>query len=113
MKNTEKKDFFDKRVEDFGQEVEQLGKKAGEKIKEATSYSEETKGTKKTKRLYRSGKEKILGGVCGGIAEYLNVDPVLIRLLWVGLVLVGGTGVLLYLIAWIIIPRNPKHKWDD
>lgn len=64
------------------------------------------------KRLYRSGKDRILGGVCGGIAEYFNVDPVLIRLLWVGAALMWGSGILLYIIAWIIIPRNPKHKWD-
>ena len=66
---------------------------------------------KKTKRLYRSGKNKILGGVCGGIAEYFNVDPVIIRLLWVLFALGYGSGVLAYIIAWIIIPRNPNHKW--
>jgi len=67
---------------------------------------------KKPKRLYRSGKEKILGGVCGGIAEYLNVDPVLIRLLWAGAFFMKGVGLLMYILAWKIIPRNPKHKWD-
>ena len=66
----------------------------------------------KPKRLYRSGKDRILGGVCGGIAEYFNVDPVLVRLLWVLISLAWGTGILLYIIAWIIIPGNPKHKWD-
>lgn len=64
------------------------------------------------KRLYRSGKDKVLGGVCGGIAEYFGVDPVLIRLIWVALILAGGSGVLLYIIAWIVIPRNPNHKWE-
>ena len=66
---------------------------------------------KKIKRLYRSGKDKILGGVCGGIAEYFGVDPVIIRLLWVLFALAYGTGIFLYIIAWIIIPRNPKYKW--
>jgi phage shock protein C len=66
---------------------------------------------KKTKRLYRSGKSKILGGICGGIAEYFNVDPAIIRLLWVLFALGYGSGVLAYIIAWIIIPRNPNHKW--
>lgn len=66
----------------------------------------------KIKRLYRSGKERILGGVCGGIAEYLGTDPVLIRLLWAAACLLWGTGILLYLIAWIIIPKNPKDRWD-
>jgi phage shock protein PspC (stress-responsive transcriptional regulator) len=63
------------------------------------------------KRLYRSGKDKILGGVCGGLADYFNVDPTIVRLLWVFFSLVYGAGILAYLIAWFIIPRNPKHKW--
>lgn len=65
------------------------------------------------KRLYRSGKEKILGGVCGGIAEYFGIDPVIVRVLWVILCLLWGSGILAYIIAWIIIPRNPHHKWKD
>jgi len=69
------------------------------------------KSKKKVKRLYRSGKDKILGGVCGGIAEYFKVDPVIIRLLWVLFGLGWGSGILAYIIAWIIIPRNPNHKW--
>jgi phage shock protein PspC (stress-responsive transcriptional regulator) len=64
------------------------------------------------KRLYRSSKNKIIAGVCGGIGEYLGIDPVVVRLVWVILTLVSfGFGVLAYLIAWMIIPRNPKHKW--
>ena len=67
----------------------------------------------KTKRLYRSGKDKVLGGVCGGIAEYLKVDPVVVRLVWAFGTLVSlGTGILLYIIAWVIISRNPSHTWD-
>ena len=67
---------------------------------------------KEIKRLYRSGKDKVIAGVCGGIGEYLNVDPVIIRLIWAVSVLFYGTGLLLYIIAWIIIPRNPAHKWE-
>lgn len=63
------------------------------------------------KKLYRSGKNKVISGVCGGIGEYLNVDPTIIRLLWLLLIFAGGAGLLLYLIAWLIIPRNPNHKW--
>ncbi len=63
------------------------------------------------KRLYRSGKNKILGGVCGGIGAYFNVDPVLVRLLWVCFSLMYGAGIIAYIIAWIIIPKNPNHKW--
>jgi phage shock protein C len=64
------------------------------------------------KKLYRSSKDRILGGICGGIAEYFNADPTIVRLLFVLLLLASfGTAVIGYLIAWIIIPRNPKHKW--
>jgi len=59
------------------------------------------------KRLYRNKKDKIIGGVCGGIAEYLNVDPVIIRLLWIVASLIWGAGILAYLIAWVIIPKKP------
>ena len=66
------------------------------------------------KRLYRSGKERVLGGVCGGMGEYLDVDPTVIRLIWVLFTLLSfGIGIIAYLIAWIIVPRNPKHQWRD
>ncbi|MDI9609171.1 MAG: PspC domain-containing protein [Candidatus Verstraetearchaeota archaeon] len=60
------------------------------------------------KRLYRSNSNRILGGVCGGIAEYFNVDPVIIRLIWIVFTVIYGFGILLYLIAWVIIPRSPE-----
>ena len=60
----------------------------------------------KGKRLYRSKKNKIIAGVCAGIGEYFEVDPVLIRLLWVIFALMGGSGILAYIIAWIIIPKE-------
>jgi len=56
------------------------------------------------KRLFRSRKNKIIGGVCGGLGEYLDVDPVLIRLIWGALFFLGGVGLLGYIIAWLIIP---------
>ena len=58
------------------------------------------------KRLYRSKKNKVIAGVCGGIAEYLEVDPVIIRLSWVVASLAWGAGILAYLIAWLIIPER-------
>lgn len=57
-------------------------------------------------RLYRSRREKMLGGVCGGLAEYFKADVLLVRLLAI-VALFSGIGVLAYLIAWIIIPVNP------
>ena len=63
------------------------------------------------KKLYRSGKSKFLGGVCGGFADYLDTDPTIVRLIWIFLCLIWGAGILLYIIAWFIMPKNPKHKW--
>jgi Putative stress-responsive transcriptional regulator len=59
-------------------------------------------------KLYRSKKYRIVAGVCGGIGEYFKVDPTLIRLLWVLISVMGmGSGVVAYIIAWIIIPEEP------
>jgi phage shock protein C len=63
------------------------------------------------KRLYRSRKEKMLGGVCGGLGEHIDVDPTIIRLAWaVVTVLSVGMGILIYLIARIIIPESPDES---
>lgn len=59
------------------------------------------------KRLYRSKNERMIAGVCGGLGEYFDIDPVIVRLLFVALVLGVGTGVLLYLIMWIVVPEAP------
>jgi len=58
------------------------------------------------KRLFRSRNNKIIGGVCGGVGEYFNIDPVLVRLVWGILFFIGGAGLLGYIIAWIIIPER-------
>jgi phage shock protein C len=59
------------------------------------------------KRLYRSKKDRILGGVCAGLGEHLDVDPTVIRLIWaVVSVLSVGTGIVIYILAWIIIPEE-------
>lgn len=62
------------------------------------------------KKLVRSEKERILGGVCGGLAEYFGVDPTLVRLVFVLLALAGGAGILLYIVLWIIMPRRPQAE---
>jgi phage shock protein C len=59
------------------------------------------------KRLQRSRTERIIGGVCGGLGEYFNVDPTLVRVLWVIVTLMGGAGILAYLILWIVVPQEP------
>ena len=59
------------------------------------------------KRLYRSNEHKIIAGVCGGIAEYLNIDPVIVRLVWVIISFAWGIGIVAYIVCWIIIPKRP------
>lgn len=62
------------------------------------------------KRLYRSRKERMFGGICGGIGEHIDVDPTIIRLIWVVITILSlGTGIIVYLIAWIIIPEFPDE----
>lgn len=58
------------------------------------------------KRLYRSSTNYMLAGVCGGIAEYFNIDPTLVRLAWIILICMGfGTGIIAYIVAAIVIPK--------
>lgn len=59
------------------------------------------------KRLYRSRTNRIIAGVCGGIAEYTNIDPTVVRLLWLLVSLIWGAGIVAYIIALIIIPEEP------
>ncbi len=62
------------------------------------------------KRLYRSTADRMFAGVCGGIAEYLEVDPTLVRLVFVALTLMGGPGVLVYIVLMLIVPEQPPEK---
>jgi phage shock protein C len=59
------------------------------------------------KRLYRSRNDRKLAGVCGGIAEYYGWDPTLVRVAWIVLTLLGGSGILIYLIMWLVMPEAP------
>jgi phage shock protein C len=63
-----------------------------------------------SRRIYRSDSQKIIAGVCGGIGEYFNIDPVLVRIGWVVITLLGGAGILAYLIAWFIIPLGVNDE---
>lgn len=72
-----------------------------------------TQSAKGYKQLYRSTTNKMIGGVCGGIAEYFGVDPTLIRLGFVAVTLLGGSGVLVYLILWLVVPSQNSAKSGD
>ncbi len=66
-------------------------------------------GDSSSRRLYRSRKNQVIGGVAAGIAEYFNIDPTIVRIAWALLGIAWGTGVVLYLICWLVIPLNPDH----
>lgn len=61
------------------------------------------------RRLYKSRTDRMLDGVCGGIAEFFNLDSTLVRIAWVLLTLLGGSGIILYVLAMIIMPKNPEQ----
>lgn len=58
-------------------------------------------------KFYRSRKDRFIGGVAGGLAEYMNIDPVLVRVVFVLIIFFNGLGLLLYIILWIIVPEAP------
>jgi phage shock protein PspC (stress-responsive transcriptional regulator) len=64
------------------------------------------------RKLYRLTREKMLGGVCGGIAEYFEVDPTIVRLAFVLTVLAGGAGFIAYVIMWIVVPQEPFGQFN-
>lgn len=59
------------------------------------------------KKLYRSNNDKMIAGVCGGLAEYFEIDSTLVRLLFLALLIFGGGGILIYIIMWIVVPKKP------
>jgi phage shock protein C len=61
-----------------------------------------------TRKLYRSRTNRQVAGVCGGLAQYFNLDATLIRILFVVLAVLGGSGIVLYLAIWIIVPNEPS-----
>jgi phage shock protein C len=66
------------------------------------------------KRLYRSKKERMLGGVCAGLGEHFDIDPTVIRLVWAVITVLSiGTGVLVYILAWILIPEEESGSSEQ
>ena len=75
-----------------------------EQVKKISTDNEK----KQYKKLYRSSTNRVIAGVCGGIGEYLNIDPTVVRLLCtVTIICTAGTGILLYVLGWLIIPAAP------
>jgi phage shock protein PspC (stress-responsive transcriptional regulator) len=94
------------RPEDFGDE-EPAAANAGTSAGQQGSYSQQqTYATSEPRRLYRADNDKILGGVASGLANYLNIDPAIVRILFVLMCFGGGAGVLLYIILWVVLPTK-------
>ena len=65
------------------------------------------------KKLYRSRYDTVIGGVAGGLAEYFNIDVVIIRIIFVLLALAAAGGILIYIILWIVVPLNPDYSFHS
>ena len=70
------------------------------------------------KRLGKSSTNKVISGVCGGVAEYFNIDPTIVRLVWAAFTLFGGSGLILYILCAILMPYGtyddtPPHDYVD
>jgi len=59
------------------------------------------------KKLYRSAKDKMIAGVAAGLAEYFDIDPTIIRVLFVVSLFLGGTGIIAYVVLWVVVPERP------
>ncbi len=74
------------------------------------------KKTKKTvtdrKDLYRSDNNRVIGGVAGGLGEYYNIDPTIVRIIFILLSIYGGSGIFIYLVLWLLIPRKSQGHGD-
>ena len=69
---------------------------------------EEINRENRIRKLYRSRRNKIIAGVCGGLGEHLGIDPLLVRLFFFLMIFANGIGILLYLILWVIVPKEPR-----
>jgi len=65
------------------------------------------------KRLYKSRTNKVIGGVCGGIGEYFGIDPTILRVIFVVLIFFHGAGLLIYLIAWLCMPKRRQDAYEN
>jgi phage shock protein PspC (stress-responsive transcriptional regulator) len=96
------------------------GTPAGDPPQGAAPYAPRTGGAipdggaaEGPRRLYRSRDQRVIGGVCGGLAEYFGIDPLIVRIITVGLVFAGGAGFLAYLAAWLLVPEEDGDALSD
>ena len=68
------------------------------------------------KKMYRCTSEAKLAGVCAGIAKYFDIDPTIIRLIWIAITLAGGSGLIAYIVCALVMPEEPTYNetnWTD
>ncbi len=82
---------------------------AQENIQDKWQHPPQAAESTQSRRLYRSRKNQVIGGVAAGVAEYFDIDPTIVRIAWALLGMAWGTGVLVYLICWLVIPLNPAQ----
>lgn len=92
-------------ITDIENIVEILGEPEVISSEDASFESSGTYSRRNYRRMYRDPDDQVLGGVCSGLAAYWNMDPTIVRVIFVALVIVGGSGLLIYLILWIIMPE--------
>ncbi len=64
-------------------------------------------------RKLTKSNNRMIAGVCGGVAEFLGWDPTLVRVIWALCILLGGFGLILYIILWLVMPKAPKKSYQD
>jgi phage shock protein C len=72
-----------------------------------------TTSTQRPKRLYKNPDDRVIAGVASGIAKYFDLDPALVRVLWAATILVGGLGLLVYVILWIVLEDEPPEMSEE
>jgi phage shock protein PspC (stress-responsive transcriptional regulator) len=100
------------RPEDFeGEEGKVQSQLGGENYNQSYTSGQSFTSTEVPRgRLYRNDNDKILGGVCGGLASYLRIDPTIVRLVFALISFGAGTGILLYILLWVILPSRPLNN---
>lgn len=81
----------------------------GEPRRSQEAECSDSRPSDSVKRIYRSRSERMLGGVCGGLAKYINADVTIVRIIFFILLIFGGVSFLVYIVMWIIIPQEPMQ----
>jgi phage shock protein C len=90
-------------------EAPDRGEHPGPKVHDGGGKGGDVMTDTHTRTLYRSRTNRQIAGVCGGLAQYFNIDATLIRVIFAVLAVMGGSGLLIYLILWLVVPEEPQY----